>query len=132
MEINRKYMIRKWLNRLLSAYCQNAPFPGLHLSIAFLYKTGRRLQLKHPKLYDDKMQWIKLNYRNKLITQCNDKVLVRDYVTAKGYGHLLNEIIAIYKNVEEIDLDLLPDSFAMKANHGSSGQSTNGLQVFLF
>lgn len=120
MQITRKLIIRKWFNRLLSAYCQNAPFPGAHLSVAFLYKTGRILHLKHPKLYDDKMQWIKLNYRSRLITLCNDKVMVRDYVTAKGYGHLLNEVIAIYDNVEEIDLDLLPDAFVMKANHGSS------------
>lgn len=120
MKVKNKYFLRKFFNRITSAYFQNAPFPGLHLSIGFFYKTGRLLKLKNPKLYGEKIQWIKLNYRNELIMQCNDKFLVRNYVIDKGYGYLLNDLFSVFRSVEEIDIDYLPKSFVLKANHGSS------------
>ena len=120
MKVDRKLIIHKLLNKALSAYFQNMPFEIFHLGLGFRYKTGRKMNIQNPKKYGDKIQWIKLNYRNERITQCNDKVRVRDYVKEKGYAYLLNEVLGIYKTVEEIDFDSLPVSFAMRANHGSS------------
>ncbi|MGL5683109.1 MAG: ATP-grasp fold amidoligase family protein [Marinifilaceae bacterium] len=47
-----------------------------------------------------------------------DKVLVRDYVEAKGLKNILPKIYGIWNNVNEIDIDMLPDRFALKTNHG--------------
>lgn len=115
-----KLELKKLFNKFTSIYFQNAPFPEFHLSLAFRYKTGRKLVLNKPRFYDDKMQWIKLNYKDPLIVQCNDKVKVRDYIRDKGYGYLLNDVINVYNCVEDIDIDSLPESFVLKANHGSS------------
>lgn len=82
-------------------------------------KTGRKLDLKNPKRYTEKIQWYKLYYRHPLLTQCADKFAVRDYVESKGLGHLLNEVYAVYDRAEDIDFDALPDEYAMKANNGS-------------
>lgn len=88
--------------------------------IRFQYriKTGRKLDLKNPKRFSEKIQWYKLYYRHPLLTQCADKLAVREYVESKGLGHLLNEIYASYDKAEEIDFDALPNQYAMKANNG--------------
>ncbi len=92
-----------------------------HVKIHFQYliKTGRVANIKSPKRYSEKMQWYKLNYRTKLITQCADKFAVREYVEGKGLGFLLNDLYAAYDNADDIDFETLPSSFAMKANNAS-------------
>ena len=59
--------------------------------IQFQYrvKTGRRLNLKHPQRYTEKIQWYKINYRNNLMIKCVDKYDVREYVKSKGVEEIL-------------------------------------------
>lgn len=47
-----------------------------------------------------------------------DKVKVREYVKQKGYEDILTKIYGIWNNPEEIDFDILPNKFALKANNG--------------
>lgn len=75
---------------------------------------------KNPKTFNEKLQCIKLYDHNPLYTKCADKLLVRDYVREKiGDKYLIN-LMAVFERPEDIDLDLLPDKFAMKLNTGSS------------
>lgn len=87
--------------------------------IQYLIKTHHLPNLKVPERYSEKIQWYKLNYRTKLITECADKYAVRKYVESKGLGFLLNDLYAVYDNADEIDFMSLPQSYAMKANNGS-------------
>ncbi len=89
--------------------------------IRFQYrmKLGRKLNLKDPQRYMDKLQWMKLYYRNPLMQQCADKYLVRSYVESKGLGHILNELYAVYQTPDEINLDQLPNEFVLKLTNGS-------------
>lgn len=82
-------------------------------------KAGKDIDLDNPKTFSEKINWYKLNDRNPLMAKCADKIGVRDYITEKGYGNCLNEIYGIYDKVSDIDLDKLPDSFVLKAAHGS-------------
>ena len=86
----------------------------------YLIKCGRRLNLKNPKRYSEKIQWYKLNYRVPLLNVCADKFAVRDYVKSKGLEHILNPLYAVYDSVDEIDFLSLPKSYAMKCNNGSA------------
>ena len=87
-----------------------------------LYKKtfGKKLDLDDPKDFNQKIQYLKLNdyYRNPTITQCVDKVRVKDYVAGKGLGDIVPKLYAVYKDADSIDWDALPDSFAIKCNHG--------------
>lgn len=85
----------------------------------FYSKLGRNLDLKNPQRYTEKLQWLKLFYRDEIIRICSDKYEVRSYIEKKGYGHLLNECIALYNSPSEINFDQLPNSFVIKATHGS-------------
>ena len=93
------------------------------LRIQYRIKTGRRLNLKKPKRYTEKIQWYKLYYRDPLMSQCVDKYEVRHYVESCGLKNILNECYGVYSSVEEIDFDALPNQFVMKDTLGSGGNS---------
>ena len=87
-----------------------------------MYKQelGVDIDLKDPKRMTEKLQWLKLFWRNDELRPCSDKYDVRQYITDHGYGDMLNEVIGIYDSVDEIDFNSLPDKFVLKATHGSS------------
>lgn len=84
----------------------------------YLY-TGRRLNLNSPDDFNQKIQWLKLNYRNPLVVQGADKYGVRALVSERIGAQYLNRLIGVFSNVEEIDFDKLPERFVMKATHAS-------------
>ena len=91
-----------------------------YVTSEYLRRTGEEINLKNPQRYSEKLQWLKLFYRNDAMPVCSDKLLVRDYIEKKGYGHLLNNLVAVYDSGMDINPDELPERFAMKTNHGSS------------
>lgn len=84
--------------------------------------TGKDINLENPSTFCEKLNWYKLFGHNPLMTKCADKVGVRDYVKEKGYGNCLNEIYKVYSNVDEINIDDLPERFVLKATHGTHMQ----------
>ena len=86
-------------------------------------KTGRRLNLKNPQRYTEKLQWYKLNYKNPLMVQCVDKYDVREYVNEHGLGHILNECYGVFESSTDVDFDKLPNSFVIKDSLGGGGNS---------
>ncbi len=82
---------------------------------------GYVMNLDNPKTYNEKLNWYKLNYKNDLMIQCVDKVLVDEYVKSKGLGHILTKKYAIWNNPEEIDITNLPNKFVIKTNHDTGG-----------
>lgn len=87
---------------------------------------GRRmpykLDLKNPKAYNEKLQWIKLYDRNPLYTTLVDKYRVKEYVTDKvGAEHVI-PLLGSWDKVEDIEWDKLPEQFVLKVNHDCGGQ----------
>lgn len=89
------------------------------LRLQYRIKFGRKLDLRNPKRFTEKIQWYKLYYKNSLMPQCSDKYLVRKYVESKGLGHILNDLYAVFDRPEDIRLDELPEKFVMKLSNGS-------------
>jgi hypothetical protein len=80
---------------------------------------GRKPELRSPTTFNEKIQWLKLYWRDDLARRCADKVAVRDYV-ASHIGHdVLNRIHGVFARVEDIPWDALPDACVFKANHAS-------------
>lgn len=86
-----------------------------------LYKgyCGHLPNLEHPTKFSEKMQWMKLHYRNELMPIVGDKYTVRKYLEDLGYGYLLNDLIAVYDDVNQIRPEDLPERFVLKASHAS-------------
>lgn len=93
------------------------------LKIQYRIKTGRRLNLKSPQRYTEKMQWYKLYYKNPLMIQCVDKYDVREYVKKIGLEEILVPCHGIFDSPDAIDWDALPDQFVMKDTLGGGGNS---------
>lgn len=93
------------------------------VKIQYRIKMGRKLNLKNPQRFTEKLQWYKLYYRKPIMKQCVDKYEVRDYVKAKGLENILNELYGVYNSPDEIDFDKLPDKFVTKTTSGSGGQN---------
>ena len=89
------------------------------IKLQYRIKTGRKLNLKNPKRFSEKIQWYKLYYRDPVMMQCADKYKVREFVKARGLGHILNELYAKFDSPDDISLDDLPDKIAMKLSNGS-------------
>lgn len=79
----------------------------------------KELNLENPITFNEKLNWLKLNYKNKVATKCADKYEVRQYIKDKGYEDILNDLIDVYEDVNEIDINKLPDKCVLKGTHGS-------------
>ena len=89
----------------------------------FFLATGLKLDLDHPRLFGEKIQWLKLYDELELKTRLADKYLVRDWVKSKIGEEYLIPILGVWDNFDQIDFDALPDQFCLKMNHGSGMNS---------
>lgn len=92
---------------------------GTFVALQYRAMTGKRLRLDPPVDFNEKLQWLKLHYRNPLMVTCADKWAVREFVKERIGEKYLAECIGVYGDVEKIPLDDLPRQFVLKATHGS-------------
>jgi hypothetical protein len=93
------------------------------IQIQYFIRTGRKLNLKNPKRFSEKLNWYKLYWRTPEMKQCVDKYDVREFVKAKGCEDLLNECYGVYDRFEDIDFAKLPNRFVIKDTLGGGGSS---------
>lgn len=91
----------------------------LYLKIIFRIKIGKKLNLKNPKTFNEKLQWLKLYDRNPEYTELADKYKVRNYVEKIIGEEYLIPLIGVYDKFDDIDFDKLPNQFVIKCNHDS-------------
>jgi len=84
----------------------------------FRKRLHRELVLDNPVLFNDKIQWLKFNWYSDLACKCADKYAVREYVSDKIGAKYLNQLIGVFENANQIDINVLPNSFVIKASHG--------------
>lgn len=84
----------------------------------FQLTTGEKLNLDKPKTYNEKIQWLKLYDSTPLKTQLSDKYRVREWVKEKIGEEYLIPLLGVWDSFDEIDFDVLPNKFVLKANHG--------------
>lgn len=92
-----------------------------YLKLRYYAHIGRRLDLKNPKTFNEKIQWLKIYDRNPKYTQLVDKYDVREYISEKIGKDYLIPLIKVYNTVDEIDFDKLPNQFVLKCTHDSGG-----------
>lgn len=93
----------------------------VYIQLYYRLRTGRKLNMKNPTTFNEKIQWMKFNYRFPLQSVVSDKLLVRNYVKEKIGKEYLIPLLGKWKKFDEIDFDTLPDQFVLKCNHDSGG-----------
>lgn len=81
--------------------------------------TGKKIDIKHPVTFNEKIQWMKLYDNSPLKTQCSDKWAVREYVKNSIGEKYLIPVYGVWNSFDEVDFDILPDRFALKCTHAS-------------
>ena len=112
-------MIKSFLQYILMLLTKISP--KINSEILYWGIIGKKLNLKNPQNFNEKLMWLKLNKygNNELVSKCADKYSVREYVKECGCGEILNDLIDVYSNVNDIDFNKLPDKFVLKCNHAS-------------
>ena len=91
----------------------------LYLQLFFFATTGKFINFKSPKGYNEKLQWLKVNNRHPEYSRLVDKLAVRDHIRDTLGEEYLFPLLGTYKTFDEIDFSSLPNQFVMKCNHDS-------------
>lgn len=100
----------------------NYLFPDkLYIEMMYRLRMGRKLDLKNPKRFTEKLQWIKLYYRIPILTTLVDKELVKPYVERIIGENYIIKTIGVWSSFNDIDFDSLPNKFVLKTTNGGGG-----------
>lgn len=110
------YQLYKFLRPTIVRKFQN------HKKVAdklYFKNFGRYIDWDHPTELNEKIRWMQFNTDISIWAKLADKYLVREFIKEKGCEDILIPLLGMWKQVDEIDFDKLPDSFVIKTNHGS-------------
>lgn len=93
------------------------PIPQ-YVAIQYEYYNKKKIDLKNPTEFNQKVQWLKAFYHPPILHQLVDKYAVRSYVEEKIGANYLNECISIHDRVSDINFEELPNRFVMKVVNG--------------
>lgn len=95
-------------------------FPDkLYLKLQFRHLMGYKLDLEHPKTFQEKLQWLKLYDRKPIYHKMVDKYEAKEYIAEKVGSEYVIPTLGIFSSVDEIDYDKLPNEFVIKTTHDS-------------
>lgn len=93
----------------------------LFLKVVFRYRVGYWPNLKSPKSYNEKLQWLKLHDRHPEYTKMVDKIEAKKYVASIIGEKYIIPTLGTWETVDEIDWDSLPNQFVIKVTSDSGG-----------
>lgn len=101
-----------------------APFvrsDKLYLKIKWKLRMGSSLDLRNPRTFNEKIQWLKLYDRKPIYTTMVDKYEAKKYVASIIGEEYIIPTLGIFNKVDDIDFDSLPNQFVLKCTHDSGG-----------
>ena len=89
--------------------------------LLFYKYMKKRLNLKHPKTLNEKIQWMIIFLYGEKEGKLSDKCLVKKYVEALKISNLnIPKTLFTFENLDEFKkAEKLPDKYVLKTNHGS-------------
>lgn len=110
---NLRMMILKKISPLLS--------DEKYLSIIVKWGCGYKPNLRNPQTFNEKLTWLKLNFRNPILTQMADKYAVKRIVAEKIGEEYVVPNYGVWDSYNQIDFSKLPEQFVLKGTHDSGG-----------
>ena len=93
----------------------------IYLYLMFRNRMGVWPNLKHPKSFIEKINWLKLYNRKPEYSVMVDKYAVKEYVAKKIGPEYIIPTIAVWERPEDIEWKKLPEKFVLKTTHGGGG-----------
>lgn len=113
---NLSYRIRRWMQRC--AYCVLGP--TIMAKIYYRIVMKKKLHLKNPITFTEKINWYKLYYcpNNDLVVKCSDKFGVRSFLEENNLQKYMSELVGVWRDPNDIVWEELPQKFALKNSNG--------------
>ncbi len=94
-------------------------FPITYVKWQYRYLTRHRLNLKHPRRYTEKLQYLRLFVYpyDPEVSRCADRIRVRNYLIENGLEKYLIPSLGYVEQFQQIDIGALPNQFVLKCNH---------------
>lgn len=93
----------------------------LYVRLAYFRRMKKFPNLKNPKTFNEKLQWLKLYNRNPEHTRIVDKYEAKQYIAERIGEEYIIPTLGVWNNFDEIDFDSLPEQFVLKCTHDSGG-----------
>lgn len=126
---------RKILSGILRHNPQLIKNDEIYLKVIFYLESGCRLNLKNPKTFCEKIQWLKINDRKSEYESFVDKYAVKQYVENIIGKEYIIPTLGVWDSVEDINITNLPNRFVLKTTHDGGGYGVvicNGKENFDF
>ena len=92
-----------------------------YLKCLYKARMEKKLNLKSPQTYNEKLQWLKLYDRNPEYSDMVDKYEVKKYVADRIGEKYIIPTLGIWERFDDVDFDILPEKFVLKCTHDSGG-----------
>lgn len=93
----------------------------IYLQIVYFRHFKKFIDFDNPKTFNEKIQWLKLNYIKEEYTNLVDKYRVKQYITKLIGEEYVIPTLGVWNNVDDIDFKSLPEKFVLKCNNDSGG-----------
>lgn len=107
--------------KLLEVLANRFGSDKMYLKIWYHNKKGYWMDFDNPKTFNEKLQWLKLYNRNPKYTIMVDKYAVKQYVADIIGEQYIIPTLGVYKSINDINFDKLPNQFVLKCTHDSGG-----------
>lgn len=114
--MTKKKTLKSELKRLVMHHSRLFP-DELYLRLLFNLTMDKRLNLKSPQTFSEKLQWLKLHHRTPRLTTLVDKLAVKDHVRQILGEEYVCPVLGVWDRPEDIDFDHLPNEFVLKTTH---------------
>ncbi len=118
--MKKKSIFYKIKRKVIQWLCPLLP-DETYLKWLFKLRLGYPLNLNHPRTYNEKLQWLKLNHIHPEYAQLVDKIDAKVFAEQKiGVEHII-PTLGTWDTVDEIDWKSLPEKFVIKCTNDSGG-----------
>lgn len=90
-----------------------------YITIKYKLEMNQKLNLKEPKTFNEKLQWLKLYDRKPEYTKMVDKYEAKKYVANIIGKKYIIPTLGVWDKFEDIEFDKLPKQFVLKPTHTS-------------
>lgn len=109
------------MKRILKDIIKKIIPDSIYLRYSFKKQMKYSLNLRNPKTFDEKLQWLKLYNRNPLYATLVDKYAVKKWVADKIGEQYIIPTLGVWNKFDDIGFDKLPNQFVLKCTHDSGG-----------
>ena len=110
------HLIAKVLRRLWWLF----PNDVYYIKMMYALEMNHKLNLDNPRLYQEKLQWLKLYNRKPEYTTMVDKISAKEYAAKIIGEEYIIPTLGVWDRFDDIDFAGLPDRFVLKCTHDSA------------